>query len=143
MSRSCPDADSDGRLPIVIPAARHGGGRSPKLGRRACAKVVQCSETVAERRISEEWKPVVDANVVSRRVEDTVVIVHLGTDRIYELNRTGGRLWELLEEGSTYGEALLALQDEFEVDREKLEREAEKFVDMLVSEDVVGEPAPD
>ena len=86
--------------------------------------MVQCSETVAERRISEEWKAVVDANVVSRRVEDMVVIVHLG-------------------EGSTYGEALLALQDEFEVDREKLEREAEKFVDMLVREDVVGEPAPD
>jgi Coenzyme PQQ synthesis protein D (PqqD) len=104
--------------------------------------VVQCRETVAERRISPDWRPVVDANVVSRRVEDTVVIVHLGTDRIYELNSTGGRFWELLEEGSTYGEALLALQAEFEVDREKLEREAESFVDMLVSAEVVGEPAP-
>jgi hypothetical protein len=111
--------------------------------RRSRAKVVQCSETVAERRISEDWKPVVDANVVSRRVEDLVVIVHLRTDRIYELNRTGGRLWELLEDGSTYGEALLALQDEFEVDREKLEREAENFVDMLVREDVVGKPPAD
>jgi hypothetical protein len=111
--------------------------------RRSRAKVVQCSETVAERRISQDWKPVVDADVVSRRVEDLVVIVHLRTDRIYELNRTGGRLWELLEEGSTYGEALRALQDEFEVDREKVEREAENFVDMLVSEDVVGEPPAD
>ena len=92
-------------------------------------------------RISGDWKPVVDANVVSRRVEDTVVLVHLGTDRIYELNRTGGRFWELLENGSTLGEALVTLQDEFDVDREELEREAENLVAMLVSEEVVADPA--
>jgi hypothetical protein len=97
---------------------------------------------VAERRISEDWKPVVDKDIVSRRVEDAVVLVHLGTDRIYELNRTGGRLWELLEQGLTYGEALFALQNEFDVGREELEREAEAFVDTLVSEDVVEKPAP-
>jgi hypothetical protein len=35
-------------------------------------------------------------DVVSRRLEDEVVLVHLRTNRIYKLNETGARLWELL-----------------------------------------------
>jgi hypothetical protein len=38
-------------------------------------------------------------HVVSRRVGDGTVLVHLATNGIFELNETGARIWELLTEG--------------------------------------------
>jgi hypothetical protein len=64
-----------------------------------------------------------DPEVVARRLEDEVVLVHLGTNRIYSLNATGGRYWELLEEGLGHEIIVRRLQDEFEVDKQTLERE--------------------
>jgi hypothetical protein len=96
---------------------------------------------VAESKIPRDWKPVIEASIVSRRVEETLVLVHLSTDSIYELSRTGGRLWELFEQGCTYGDAVRELQAEFEVAHEEVEREAERFVQMLVSEGVIAQPA--
>jgi Coenzyme PQQ synthesis protein D (PqqD) len=64
-----------------------------------------------------------DPEVVARRLEDEVVLVHLGTNRIYSLNATGGRYWELLEEGLGHEIIVRRLQDEFDVDEQTLERE--------------------
>lgn len=73
-------------------------------------------------------------SVVWRRVDDSIILVHLGTNKSYELNRTGGRLWELLDEGFTYGDALAALRSEFEVGEEQLRSEARKLVALLFDE---------
>jgi hypothetical protein len=32
-------------------------------------------------------------DVVARRLKDEIVLVHLRTNRIYSLNRTGARFW--------------------------------------------------
>jgi hypothetical protein len=36
-------------------------------------------------------------NVVARRLDDTIVLVHLDTSRIFTLNPTGSRVWELID----------------------------------------------
>src|SRR5215207_8182687 len=41
-----------------------------------------------------------DPNVVAQRIGDDVVLVHLRTNRIFELNATGGRVWALLAAGA-------------------------------------------
>jgi hypothetical protein len=65
----------------------------------------------------------VASDVVARRLDDEVVLVHLGTNRIYSLNATGGRYWELLEEGLGHEIIVRRMQAEFEVDQTMLERE--------------------
>jgi hypothetical protein len=64
-------------------------------------------------------------DVVSRQVGEELVLVHLKTNRIYSLNRTGTRLWELL--GSGCGREALERQllDEFDVDEAQLREEIE------------------
>ncbi len=74
------------------------------------------------------------ANVVWRRVEDSIIVVHLDTNKTYELNRTAGRLWELLDGGSSYGDALATLGAEFEVGDEELRSEASKLISLLLEE---------
>ena len=43
-------------------------------------------------------------HVVSSRLGDAGVLVHLRTNQIFELNATGVRIWELIGEGSSVEE---------------------------------------
>jgi hypothetical protein len=79
------------------------------------------------------------ASVVWRRVENSIVLVHLGTNKTYELNRTGGRLWELLDGGSTYGDALATIRGEFDVDHQQLHSEASELIALLFDEQLAEE----
>jgi hypothetical protein len=71
-------------------------------------------------------------NVVSRRVGDGTVLVHLATNRIFELNETGARIWELLGEGCP------ALADtisaEFGIDRSVAAEAVDRLVGQLRAE---------
>jgi len=55
------------------------------------------------------------AQVVSSRLGDAGVLVHLQTNRIFEVNATGLRIWELAGEGRTLGEIEDTLRGEFDV----------------------------
>ena len=73
-------------------------------------------------------------DVVARRVGETAVLVHLGSNRIYELNDTGARIWELTADGATIEGLVDRLEHEFEVDRGELASEVARIVDDLVRE---------
>jgi hypothetical protein len=77
-------------------------------------------------------------DVVSRRLDDRTVLVNLRTNRIFELNRTGARFWELLGEGSSESQIVEALVAEFEVPREQLEREVRGLIDSLLDEGLIS-----
>jgi hypothetical protein len=82
---------------------------------------------------------VCDPDVLARPVGETTVLVHLKTNRIYELNRTGGRLWALLQEEVPRSELESALAREFDVDREEVRREISELLDELLAERLVVE----
>ena len=63
-----------------------------------------------------------DPNVLAKRVDDEIVLVHLETNRIYELNRTASFLWDALAAGATQAELEQRLALEFDVEREQLAR---------------------
>jgi hypothetical protein len=67
-------------------------------------------------------------DVVSRRLGDGTVLVHLPSNRIFELNDTGARIWELISEGRD--DVAAALSEEFSVDPAA----ATEAVDRLVAE---------
>jgi hypothetical protein len=87
---------------------------------------------------SESVRPSKD--VVSRRVGDEIVLVHLGSDEMYSLNSTGARAWELLSEGHDREAVNTALSDEYEVDREEVRQELDTLLDELQHRRLV-EPA--
>jgi hypothetical protein len=76
-------------------------------------------------------------DVVSSRLGDAGVLVNLRTNRILEVNATGIRIWELIGDGQAMSGIARQLQEEFDVDREQLQRELTRLVDDLVREGLV------
>jgi hypothetical protein len=81
-------------------------------------------------------------DVVWRRVDDETVVVNLKTNRIYSLNHTGARLWELISTGHDREAAEAALLTEFDVDEGELRREIAAALEELAREGLILEAAP-
>jgi hypothetical protein len=68
---------------------------------------------------------------------NAVVLIHLGTNRIYELNATGARIWELLVEGRSVEEIEKTLSTEFEAAGVDLGAEIARLIDLVRTEKLV------
>ena len=82
-------------------------------------------------------------SVVSRRVHDEVVLVHLETNGIYALNATAARFWELIEAGCSRAVAEAQLAEMFEVTETELNREVDECVKRFVDEGLVETAQPE
>lgn len=71
------------------------------------------------------------------------MLVNLRTNRIFELNRTGARFWELLGEESSESQLVAGLLEEFDVPQEELEREVRALIDSLLEEGLIGRDSQD
>ena len=76
-------------------------------------------------------------DVVARRLDDNVVLIHLDSNRIFTLNATGSRIWELLVAGNSPEEIETVLQGEFDVARKQIRLELSSLVDEFLSEGLV------
>lgn len=83
------------------------------------------------------FQPSPDA--VYNRVGDQAVLIHMGTNRIYELNRTGVRFWELLSDGHDLLEIQQIMLQEFDVAQADLLAEIETMLASLKNEGLVIE----
>ncbi len=63
-----------------------------------------------------------------------MVLVHMGRNEIFSLNRTGARLWELLSEGHSRSAAVEQLTSEFDVSVPTVERETDSLMALLERE---------
>ena len=79
-------------------------------------------------------------DAVSRQFGDEVVVVHLQTNRIYSLNRTGARLWSLLADGHDRDGIVTRLTEEFDVDVAVAGREVDAMLTSLREERLIREP---
>jgi hypothetical protein len=82
-------------------------------------------------------------DVVARRLGDELVLVHLGTNRIFRLNHTAARLWELISENVATTDAALhdALRAEFDVGEEELRGEIAGTLERLKRQELVRDGA--
>ena len=78
-----------------------------------------------------------DPNVLAKRVDDGIVLVHLESNRVYELNSTAAFLWDALADGSTAAELEQRLALEFDVETEQLAREVAELLGQLTSERLI------
>ena len=81
--------------------------------------------------------PTPGPDVVSRRLGDEVVLVHLKSNRIFSLNPTGARFWELLSDGKSRYEIEAALLGEYDGSREEVSAEIDSLVRLLQAEGLV------
>ena len=78
------------------------------------------------------WRPAPD--VVARRLEESGVLVNLATNRVFELNDTGMRIWELLVEGVQPPALPDRLAQEFDVTAGQAQVEVRQAVEVLRAE---------
>jgi hypothetical protein len=90
-----------------------------------------------ENRTRRSGRYVPQPDVLSRRVENEVVLVNMRTNEIFALNQTGARLWELLQDGYDEGGCLEVLRDEFDVADEALRSEVSSFYVLLQREGLI------
>ncbi len=62
-------------------------------------------------------------DVVAREVGGETMLLDLASGTYFGLDPVGGRIWQLLEDGTSASEACEALGAEYEVTREELERD--------------------
>ena len=76
-------------------------------------------------------------NVAWRAVTGEMVLVHLTTNRIYALNATSLRLWELLQPGREQGELVTLLTEEFDAADEDVAGQVERILSELAAEHLI------
>ena len=55
------------------------------------------------------------SHVLSRKAAGETVLLNLDSEEYYGLDAVGDRLWGLLEGGTTFGQVIAALLDDYEV----------------------------
>ena len=78
-------------------------------------------------------------DIISRPFGDAAVLVDLTTNQVFELNRTGYRIWELLERELDRDAIADALQQEFNVARAQLEIEVDELLGELRRQNLIVE----
>jgi len=81
-------------------------------------------------------------DVIVRRMDGSAVLVDLSTNRIYELNATGTRIWELLESGQSSTEINHQLCAEFTVSPPEARDEYNKLLTELLNQGLVRREGP-
>src|SRR5262245_58236805 len=77
----------------------------------------------------------VNPDVLFQRLENDAVLLHMKTDRFFNLNRTGARFWELLNEGHDLVSIQERMLREFDVEPPILEKEINDMIASLEKED--------
>ncbi len=71
---------------------------------------------------------VASPDALATRVGDEIVLVDLGTDRIYSLNRTAARMWELVSSDKDRAQVEERLLAEFDVAPGPLSEAIDEFI---------------
>jgi hypothetical protein len=84
---------------------------------------------------SGRWVPAKD--VIAELAGDHMVLIHMDTNRIFELNRTGARVWELLRDGEDADGIVQRMLEEFDVENGRLRQEVDAVLKRLEAEKLV------
>lgn len=80
---------------------------------------------------------IIAEHVISREIDDETVLINLETERIFTLNNTGARFWQLLGEGEKLDQISRQLKLEYYIDAQEIEREIDVLLSSLKEEGLV------
>lgn len=76
-------------------------------------------------------------NVMARQLGEETIILDLESGTYFGLDPVGARIWQLMNEGKSLAEICDVMLDEYEVSREKLERDASALVQDLAARNLI------
>jgi hypothetical protein len=82
--------------------------------------------------IQNEQKVSISPEVLFQEVSGEMVLLDLASENYFGLYEIGARIWGLLESGSSVGEAMDVLMEEYEVERETLEKDVAELLGKLM-----------
>jgi hypothetical protein len=79
-----------------------------------------------------------NSDVIVKRLDQVSVLVHIPTNRIFELNETGSRVWELIGESLDKDQIVQRLADEFDVEEAQVADELNELLTRLRNEGLLS-----
>ena len=79
-----------------------------------------------------------NSEVIAKRLDEATVLVDISTSRIFELNETGTRIWELLGQGLNVEQIVQHLVSEFEVEDSQAAEELKTLLSQLRDQGLVA-----
>jgi hypothetical protein len=79
-----------------------------------------------------------NSDVIAKRLDQTSVLVHIPTNRIFELNETGSRVWEMIGASLNADQIVRRLVDEFEVEEAQAADEVKELLTRLRDEGLLS-----
>jgi hypothetical protein len=89
---------------------------------------------MTQQQIAVESRFSIPDHVMQRAVGGEAVILNLENEQYYGLDEVGARAFELAQAGSTFGQIVTALLDEYEVDEPTLTSDLSALMADLVAE---------
>jgi hypothetical protein len=77
-------------------------------------------------------------DVIAKRLDETAVLIDIGTNCIFELNETGAKVWELLTEGVSIDGIVRQLVEQFEVEEVQATDEVKRLITQLRTEGLIA-----
>ena len=74
---------------------------------------------------------------IARKMGDGMILLQLRTNRIFELNPTAARLWDLIVSSGNRDEIVETLVSEFEVESGEVEGEVDQIVGSLLEAELI------
>jgi coenzyme PQQ synthesis protein D (PqqD) len=93
-------------------------------------------ESLSEFALDVVWRP--NPEVIAKRLDQATVLVDISTSRIFELNETGTRVWELLGQGLNVEQIVQHLVSEFEVQNSQAAEELKTLLSQLRDQGLVA-----
>jgi hypothetical protein len=81
---------------------------------------------------------IVSPDAVANRMGDQIVLVHVGTDRIFELNQSAARVWDLLTSDHNLSEIQKILLEEFNISESDASQQIKELLDSLIAERIIS-----
>ena len=78
-----------------------------------------------------------DRDVIYQKLGDDILLLHLRTNRFYELNNTAARIWELITAGSDLEHTVGQLASEFNVEPDVLMPAVESALSSMTKENLL------
>jgi len=85
-----------------------------------------------------EDRVVVRDGVMFNRVGEEIVLLDLDSGTYFGLDTVGSRVWDLISGDATIGEAIDAMLEEYDVEREVLERDVLRLVGELEEKKLIS-----
>lgn len=76
-------------------------------------------------------------DVIARHLGEGAVLVHLPTNRVFELNHTGARVWDLIGEGVSFDRMVQTLADEYDMHPEGVAGDVTELIAWLRDEELI------